>query len=100
MGGGGGGSKWGWYAAIVTQQIDSALRANPKTRGMVVQTEIRLWADASGRITRVQLGASTGDPEIDAVIRDQVLGGIVLREPPPRDMPMPLVTRVTAHRPT
>ena len=66
LGGGGGGSRWGWYAAIVTEQIDSALRANPKTRGMVLRAEIRLWADASGRVIRVQLGSSTGNSEIDA----------------------------------
>jgi hypothetical protein len=29
-----------------------------------------------------------------------VFGSLVLREPPPKDMPMPMVTRVTARRPT
>jgi outer membrane biosynthesis protein TonB len=99
-GGGGGGSRWGWYASIVQQQIEAALRANPKTRFAVMQMQLRLWADASGRIVRVQLGSSTGNLEVDAAIRDEVLARIVLREPPPRDMPMPMVTRVSARRPT
>jgi len=47
----------------------------------------------------VVLTPSTGDAEIDAVIRNDVLGGLTLREPPPKDMPMPIVTRVTAQRP-
>jgi hypothetical protein len=37
---------------------------------------------------------------MDAVIRNEVLGSLTLREPPPKDMPMPMVTRVTATRPS
>jgi hypothetical protein len=44
--------------------------------------------------------SSTGDAELDAIIRDEVLGGLTLREPPPKDMPMPVVTRVTERRPS
>lgn len=99
-GGGGGGSRWGWYASIVQSQIESALRANSRTRKAVMQVQIRLWADGSGRVNRVQLASSTGDAELDAIIRNEVLGSLMLREPPPRDMPMPMVTRVTARRPS
>ncbi len=98
-GGGGGGSRWGWYASMVQAQIESALRSNRKTRNAVMRVEIRLWADGSGRVNRVQLVSSTGDAELDAVIRNDVLGSLTLREPPPKDMPMPMVTRVTARRP-
>jgi type IV secretory pathway VirB10-like protein len=99
-GGGGGGSKWGWYATIVTQQIESALRDNPKTRHLVGQVQVRLWADGSGRVSRVQLVTSSGKPEIDAMISGQVLAGLLLRQPPPTDMPMPIVTRITGRRTT
>ena len=97
-GGGGGGSRWGWYAGIVQQQIEAALRANNKTRNAVMQIQVRLWSDASGRVSRVQLVSSTGDTELDSVIRNEVLAGLTLREPPPKDMPMPIVTRITARR--
>ena len=99
-GGGGGGSRWGWYASIVQQQIESALRANPKTRSIVAQIEVRLWADGAGRVSRVLISPSTGDAAVDAAIRGEVLSGLVLREPPPSDMPMPIVARVTARRST
>ncbi|MCA1452490.1 TonB C-terminal domain-containing protein, partial [Bradyrhizobium sp. BRP22] len=99
-GGGGGGSRWGWYASMVQAQIESALRANNRTRRAVMEVQIRLWADSTGRINRVQLVPSTGDAELDALIRNDVLGGLTLREPPPKDMPMPMVTRVTARRPS
>jgi protein TonB len=97
-GGGGGGSRWGWYASIVQSQIEAALRANQKTRNMVAQLQAKLWSDAAGRITRVQLVSSSGNPELDAAVRDEVLSGLTLREPPPKDMPMPIVTRVTARK--
>jgi periplasmic protein TonB len=99
-GGGGGGSRWGWYASIVQSQIETALRANNKTRNATMQVQIRLWADSSGRVSRIELASSTGDAELDAAIRNDVLGNLTLREPPPKDMPMPLVTRVTARRPS
>jgi periplasmic protein TonB len=99
-GGGGGGSRFGWYASLVQTQIRNALDANSRTRKAVLQVQIRLWADGTGRVTRVQLVSSTGDAELDSIIRDQVLSGLTLREPPPKDMPMPINTRVTERRPT
>ncbi|PZA13603.1 energy transducer TonB [Rhodopseudomonas palustris] len=98
--GGGGGTRWGWYASIVQAQIESALRSNEKTRHAVMRIQVRLWADGTGRVNRVQLVSSTGNSELDSVLRDQVLGGLTLREPPPRDMPMPIITRVTARSPS
>lgn len=93
--GDGGGSRWGWYATIVQEQVSQALRNNPKTRAARFRTEVRLWSDPSGRIQRVQLVDSTGDPNIDAVLTREVLQGLQLRQPPPNDMPMPIVMRVT-----
>lgn len=99
-GGGRAGTRWGWYASIVTQQVEIALRANPKTRHLVGQVQVRLWADGSGRVSRVQIVNGSGNAEIDAMISGQVLGGIMLREPPPADMPMPIVTRITGRKTT
>ncbi|MGC2780781.1 MAG: energy transducer TonB [Bradyrhizobium sp.] len=99
-GGGGGGSRWGWYASIIQQQIEAALRANDKTKKAIIRVQISLWADSSGRVSRVQLLSSTGDAALDQALRDDVLGSLMLRQPPPKDMPMPIVTRVTASRPS
>ncbi|WP_244443470.1 energy transducer TonB [Bradyrhizobium sp. Ai1a-2] len=99
-GGGGGGSRWGWYTTIVTSQMEAAIRANPRTRNMSGQLQVKLWADSTGRINRVLLVPSTGDAELDALISNDVLGRLTLREPPPKDMPMPMVTRLTARRPS
>ncbi len=98
-GGDGGGSKYGWYAAEVQTRIADALHRNSKTQNAKLQLEVRIWADGSGRITRAELAGSSGDPLVDAAIRNEVLIGLQLPEPPPQDMPMPIIMRVTAHRP-
>lgn len=92
-------NKWGFYANQVQSSITSALKRNPKTRKASMQIDVKIWADSAGRITRVTLGSSTGDPALDAIIRDQVLTGLQLSQPPPEGMPMPINLRVKAQRP-
>ncbi len=97
---GGGGSKFGWYASIVQTQIEAAIRANERTKNAVMQLQFRIWADNTGRINRVELVNSSGSAEVDAAIRNDVIGRLTLREPPPNDMPMPINVRATGRKPT
>lgn len=97
---GGGGSRWGWYASIVQTQIEAAIRANEKTKNAVMQLQFRIWADNTGRISRVELVNSSGSAEVDAAIRNDVIGRLTLREAPPSDMPMPINVRATGRKPT
>ena len=60
-GGGGGGSRFGWYAAQVQARIEEALRANNRTRSASIPgVKIRIWANNTGRVTKAQLVGSTG----------------------------------------
>lgn len=95
-GGTGGNGRFAWYASMVQVQMQSALQANDKTRYASVRLVVRLWLDNSGRVSRVALNGSTGDTGLDAAIRDEALGQLQLKEPPPQDMPMPIILRVTA----
>jgi outer membrane biosynthesis protein TonB len=97
--GGGGGTKYGWYASEVQTRIADALRNNPSTRTASMNVVIRIWPDASGRITKARLSGSTGDPTLDATLRNNILIGMQLSDPPPADMPLPIVMRVSAQRP-
>jgi protein TonB len=100
-GGGGGGSRFGWYAAQIQARIEEALRENNRTRSAsITGLRVRIWADNTGRVTRAQLIGSSGDPAIDSAIQNEVLTGLQLKQAPPSDMPMPIVLRVTAHRPS
>lgn len=95
---GGGGSKYGGYAAKVQSAVTNAMRQNSTTRSAVMSVEVKIWADNLGRVTRAQLGRSTGNPDLDRALREEVLGNLRLPEPPPADMPMPINLRLTARK--
>ena len=102
-GGGGGGSsrprsRFGWYAAQVQTSVRDALSRNRVTAMARFENKVRLWEDASGRVMRVRLEGTTGDPAVDQAIRD-ALTGLQFQDPPPAGMPMPIVMRLTARRP-
>lgn len=94
-----GGSKWGYYASQVQATIADALRRNASTKGASMTLQVRIWADANGRITRASLVGSSGNPAIDSAIKNQVLIGLQLPQAPPADMPMPINMRITARKP-
>lgn len=95
--GGGPGTRYGWYYARIAAEIEEAFRKNRRLTAASARVELRVWSDASGRITRVQLVRSTGDAQVDEAVQSVV--GLRLREPPPADIPMPMVARLTARRP-
>ncbi len=97
--GGPGGSRFGWYAAGVSQAVSEALRQNPVTRDAKFDIRVRIWSDGTGRVTRARLAGSTGDPVVDDAIKNKVLLGFQLQQPPPDGMPMPIVMRLVARRP-
>jgi hypothetical protein len=97
--GGGGGSKFGWYAGQVQTRVAEALRQNSHTKSASMKIQVRIWADSTGRITKAKLDGTTGDPKLDTAIQNEVLTGLQLQQPPPADMRMPIVMRLTARRP-
>ncbi len=48
--------------------------------------------------TRATLAGTTSDPVLDQTIRDEVLNGLQLPQPPPSDMPMPIIMRIAESR--
>lgn len=94
-----GGSRWGWYAARVQNSITQALSKHSATRNATLSIQVRIWADRNGRVTRAQLTSTSGDRTLDEIIRNQILTGLVLTDPPPDDMPMPINLRITARKP-
>src|SRR5260221_5039917 len=96
-----GGTRFDWYAAQVQSGIKEALLQNNNTRTASISgVVIRIWVDNTARVTRAQLVGTTGNPSLDSAITDKVLTGLQLKEPPPSDMPMPIVVRVTTHPPS
>jgi len=94
-----GGSKWGYYAAQIQSTVADALRRNSSTKSASFSMQVRVWADANGRITRASLVGSSGNPAVDAAIKNQILTGLQLPQAPPAGMPMPINLRITARKP-
>ncbi len=87
------------YAGQVKSRIQQALESNPRTRKAGMKIEIHVWPDATGRIARAKLANSTGDAALDDLIRDQILTGLQISQPPPEGMPVPIRMMISARRP-
>jgi len=89
--------RFGWYYARIAGEIEDALRRHHALTTASLRVELRVWADASGRILRVQPLRATGRPDLEEALQSVV--GLQLKEPPPPDLPMPMIARFTARRP-
>ena len=98
-GGGGSGSRFGWYAGRVQNSVSAAIRNHKLTRSSRMTVKVRIWVDSTGRITRASLDGSSGNPDIDRALQQEILTAVRLPDPPPEDMPMPIVMRINASRP-
>ncbi len=96
--GGAGGSRFGGYFNQVVQAVTEALGRNAATRNASFNVRVRLWADATGRVTQVKLMQSTGTEDLDRVLRSDALIGCQLPDRPD-GMRMPLELRLNLHRP-
>jgi len=93
-GGGGGGS----YGEAVSYQIQQALQKNPVTRNASAGLVVRIWVDASGAITHVELEKSSGNAAVDDAIQNSVLNRLQLYPPPPNTQ-MPIEMSLTGEQP-
>jgi hypothetical protein len=91
--GGGGGSKYGWYASEVQDRIADAVRNDPRMRHGAMNVIVRIWPDATGRIKKATV-SNGGNTTLGSTVQDSILTGLQLPEPPPADMPLPIVMRL------
>jgi periplasmic protein TonB len=96
--GNGEGSKFARFNSILNSAVEKALQNNSKTRSFRGIVSAMLWLDANGQVTRVELIKASGDRDIDAATKDEVLARIRV-EPPPKDMPMPVVVNLRFRAP-
>jgi protein TonB len=98
--GDGGGSRFGWYGSKIQDAVHQALDQNTTTRRASVRhLKVRIWIDSTGCISRAALVGTSGDAAVDQALKDQALTGLRLSEPPPSDMPMPVVMSIDEERP-
>jgi outer membrane biosynthesis protein TonB len=90
-------ARYAWFYGRMQPDIEAVLRRSKRLSAASAVADLRLWWDPSGRITRVQPVRPSADPTLDKEF--EALVGVQLRNPPPADIPMPVVMRVQARRP-
>jgi periplasmic protein TonB len=80
------------YARTVMADVQTALRNDERLRSAKFTMELHIWLDAAGKVVRVQLASSSGDPAVDTAVT-RTLSELAIPQPPPRDMPQPIRLR-------
>jgi len=98
--GGGGGNAIIWYGGQLSKGIErelDRLLAESKARQHSYTVVLNIWVAADGRVSRTELGASSGKPEVDTELKLALTKlSFSLQRPPPEDMPQPLKIRFTS----
>lgn len=94
--GGHGGGRFGWYAGVVKQDIETLLSDNDAIRKKSYSVILKIWLAPGGRIDRVKVVGSSGDPGLDKALEQVLSSGGSLSEAPPEDLPQPIKLRITS----
>jgi TonB family protein len=95
-GGGGGGSKYGWYAAMIQGHVQRSVQSQPNLQRTRYRVSVEIWLSADGTPQRVELISSTGAAELDQKLREALLRMSRMPQPPPSDLPQPVVLQVSS----
>ncbi len=78
------------YFAVVQDDVTRILCRNPDTRPSAYRLVMKLWISSSGLVQRAELDGPTGEQARDRMLLS-MLGSTRLAEPPPVQMPQPIV---------
>jgi protein TonB len=92
---GGNGSRFGGYLGGLQKSIRDELGRNEKLRKGEYKADVAIWLSLNGSVERFELLGSSGEPDVDAAIKN-VLGGIRQFDEPPSDMPQPVRLRISS----
>lgn len=91
-----GGSAFSTYAQVVKRRVEQSLGRVNGLRGAPYKVEVRVWVSPAGAISRAELVNSSGNAEIDALLRSSLKELPNLAELPPAGMPQPVRLRLTS----
>jgi protein TonB len=93
---GSGGSRFGWYAGVLKEDLLSFLSDYDDLRRRSYQVDLRLWLNDDGTVMRVNLDSSTGNRELDEQLRTRLASLDRVGESPPADLPQPIQIRIVS----
>jgi TonB family protein len=88
-GGGGGDFGAAAYGAYLRSTLQQAVAADDKVSHLFFATQVDIWINAAGVITRVSLAKSSGDGRTDAALIAALKGIGRLDEAPPAQLKFP-----------
>jgi protein TonB len=94
--GGGGGAAFAWYTGMIKDGILDALSQDERVRTGNYRLTVRVWLASDGRVERIALADSTGDPQLDAAVEEALKNVRRMREGPPLEMPQPVTLRIVS----
>ena len=90
----GGSGRFGFYLGGVQKGIHDELNRNEKLRKSEYKVEVALWIGKDGIISRFELLGSSGDKELDAMMKKALIGARF--DEPPSDIPQPIKLRISS----
>lgn len=94
-GGTAGNDRRSWYSRMISRQLEDDLKRAKRLQGKDYRIVAKIWFNPAGAVSRVQIDTSTGDSELDEMLRQEILQ-ISLRDPLPNDIPQPVRLRVVS----
>lgn len=92
----GGKDKFAWFTGLLKGQIENALAKDKELAKGDYRLVVKVWIAQNGKIDRFELEGSSGNAEIDGLIKTALNTISSLSEPPPEQMPQPVKLRITS----
>lgn len=92
----GGKDQFARFIGLLKGQIESALAKDRDLAKGDYRLVVKVWIARSGKIERFQLEGSSGNTQIDGLIKAALNDIAPLSEPPPENMPQPVKLRITS----
>lgn len=97
-GGGGGGKRmqFSLFERAVAAHLQEELSRRERLRQSDYRILVRLWLTPSGSVEKVELASSSGNRDLDELLRTALADVTPFRESVPADMPQPIKIRLTS----
>jgi len=92
----GAGSPAMYYASQLQRRIEDVFAEHEEMRRKAYSIIAGIWVGQDGRILRVELTNSTGDPQMDESLKELIEQIQALAVAPPPDMPQPVRLRISS----
>jgi len=86
------------YATAVKGELQRFLARNKELRQRAYKVDVLIWVTREGRMNRFELRGSSGDTEVDDLIRQSLSTLGTFSGAPPEKMPQPIHLRLVTGR--